>query len=64
MTAFVRVCGPPNSAFLVGYPGISATLVSETSRLFAAGKRLLEFSNASGGYADPAIDIATNRGES
>ncbi|KAL6719431.1 hypothetical protein ACLMJK_003671 [Lecanora helva] len=26
MTAFVRVCGPPNSAFLVGYPGISATL--------------------------------------
>ena len=29
MTAFVRVCGPPNSAYLVGYPGISATLVSE-----------------------------------
>ncbi|KAL9104546.1 MAG: hypothetical protein Q9163_000520 [Psora crenata] len=26
MTAFVRVCGPPNSGFLVGYPGISATL--------------------------------------
>ncbi|KAL8933505.1 MAG: hypothetical protein Q9211_005747 [Gyalolechia sp. 1 TL-2023] len=26
MTAFVRVCGPPNSNFLVGYPGISATL--------------------------------------
>ncbi|CAF9940153.1 MAG: hypothetical protein HETSPECPRED_002183 [Heterodermia speciosa] len=26
MTAFVRVCGPPNGAFLVGYPGISATL--------------------------------------
>ena len=26
MTAFVRVCGPPNSAFLVGYPGKSATL--------------------------------------
>lgn len=26
MTAFVRVCGPPNSAYLVGYPGISATL--------------------------------------
>ena len=28
MTAFVRVSGPPNSNFLVGYPGISATLVS------------------------------------
>ncbi len=28
MTAFVRVCGPPNGAYLVGYPGISATLVS------------------------------------
>ncbi|OCK79872.1 arrestin domain conatining protein [Lepidopterella palustris CBS 459.81] len=26
MTAFVRVSGPPNSNFLVGYPGISATL--------------------------------------
>ncbi|KAL9610122.1 MAG: hypothetical protein Q9167_005168 [Letrouitia subvulpina] len=26
MTAFVRICGPPNSNFLVGYPGISATL--------------------------------------
>ncbi|KAG8527683.1 uncharacterized protein KY384_007837 [Bacidia gigantensis] len=26
MTAFVRVCGPPNSNYLVGYPGISATL--------------------------------------
>lgn len=25
-TAFVRVSGPPNSNFLVGYPGISATL--------------------------------------
>jgi hypothetical protein len=28
MAAFVRVSGPPNSNFLVGYPGISATLVS------------------------------------
>lgn len=28
MAAFVRVCGPPNSNYLVGYPGISATLVS------------------------------------
>lgn len=28
MAAFVRVSGPPNSSFLVGYPGISATLVS------------------------------------
>lgn len=27
MSAFVRVSGPPNSNFLVGYPGISATLV-------------------------------------
>ncbi|PGH17098.1 hypothetical protein AJ80_04971 [Polytolypa hystricis UAMH7299] len=26
MAAFVRVSGPPNSHFLVGYPGISATL--------------------------------------
>ncbi|KAJ0336781.1 hypothetical protein COL922a_007548 [Colletotrichum nupharicola] len=26
MAAFVRVSGPPNSSFLVGYPGISATL--------------------------------------
>ncbi|KAK2754835.1 hypothetical protein FQN54_006728 [Arachnomyces sp. PD_36] len=26
MTAFVRVSGPPNGNFLVGYPGISATL--------------------------------------
>ncbi|KAB8342730.1 hypothetical protein FH972_022329 [Carpinus fangiana] len=26
MAAFVRVSGPPNSNFLVGYPGISATL--------------------------------------
>jgi hypothetical protein len=31
--ASVRVSGPPNSNFLVGYPGISATLVS-LSRLF------------------------------
>jgi hypothetical protein len=27
MSAFVRVSGPPNSNYLVGYPGISATLV-------------------------------------
>jgi hypothetical protein len=33
MTAFVRVSGPPNSNFLVGYPGISATLVSFESSL-------------------------------
>ncbi|KAI7409551.1 hypothetical protein KC336_g12722, partial [Hortaea werneckii] len=26
MAAYVRVSGPPNSNFLVGYPGISATL--------------------------------------
>ncbi|KAL2011031.1 hypothetical protein VTN00DRAFT_3749 [Thermoascus crustaceus] len=26
MAAFVRVSGPPNSNFLIGYPGISATL--------------------------------------
>lgn len=31
MAAFVRVSGPPNSNFLVGYPGISATLVSTPS---------------------------------
>ncbi|ROW02606.1 hypothetical protein VPNG_07895 [Cytospora leucostoma] len=30
MAAFVRVSGPPNSNFLVGYPGISATLRRET----------------------------------
>lgn len=28
MAAFVRVSGPPNGNFLIGYPGISATLVS------------------------------------
>ena len=27
MNAFVRVSGPPNRNYLVGYPGISATLV-------------------------------------
>lgn len=26
--AFVRVTGPPNSNFLIGYPGIAATMVS------------------------------------
>ena len=31
MAAFVRVSGPPNSNFLVGYPGIHATLVRLTS---------------------------------
>lgn len=31
MAALVRVSGPPNSNFLVGYPGISATLVCEES---------------------------------
>jgi hypothetical protein len=33
--AAVRVTGPPNSNFLVGYPGISATMVrlSEPSTL-------------------------------
>ena len=31
MSAFVRVSGPPNSNFLVGYPGISATLVRVSS---------------------------------
>lgn len=34
--AFVRVSGPPNSSFLVGYPGISATLVSRFAYCFAA----------------------------
>lgn len=28
MNPFVRVVGNPNSNFVVGYPGISATLVS------------------------------------
>lgn len=28
MAALVRVSGPPNSHFVIGYPGISATLVS------------------------------------
>lgn len=28
--ASVRVSGPPNSSFLVGYPGISATLVRQS----------------------------------
>lgn len=30
MAAFVRVSGPPNGNFLIGYPGISATLVSDS----------------------------------
>lgn len=30
--ASVRVSGPPNSSFLVGYPGISATLVCQFLR--------------------------------
>ncbi len=42
MTAFVRVCGPPNSAFLVGYPGISATLVGQAPRINSAITLLLE----------------------
>ena len=29
--ATVRISGPPNSSFLVGYPGISATLVGLAS---------------------------------
>jgi hypothetical protein len=28
MAAFVRVSGPANGNFLIGYPGISATMVS------------------------------------
>lgn len=42
--ATVRISGPPNSSFLVGYPGISATLVSAAgsesapmTQLFCAG---------------------------
>lgn len=31
MAAFVRVSGPPNENFLVGYPGISATSVRSVS---------------------------------
>lgn len=46
MTAFVRVSGPPNSNFLVGYPGISATLVRPFS-LYAYILRLYEFSTVS-----------------
>ena len=38
--AFVRVSGPPNSNFLVGYPGISATLVSLLVAMRAALARL------------------------
>ncbi len=37
MAASVRVCGPPNSNFLVGYPGISATLVREAQNVVLAG---------------------------
>jgi len=40
--AFVRVSGPPNSNFLVGYPGISATLV-----------RLFTVLSASAYFLDP-----------
>ena len=32
MTAQVRVSGPPNSSFVIGYPGISATAVRETAQ--------------------------------
>lgn len=32
--ATVRISGPPNSSFLVGYPGISATLVRRISLSF------------------------------
>lgn len=40
MSAFVRVSGPPNSNFLVGYPGISATLVRPAHRPRRAGALL------------------------
>ena len=32
MTAHVRVSGPPNSSYVIGYPGISATAVRETAQ--------------------------------
>jgi hypothetical protein len=38
VAASVRVSGPPNSNFLVGYPGISATLVSAALRKPAVGR--------------------------
>ena len=40
MAASVRVSGPPNSSFLVGYPGISATLVRLAPRLAPVRLRL------------------------
>lgn len=46
--ASVRVSGPPNSSFLVGYPGISATLVgSSSSLLLNSLVYFLEYSFAS-----------------
>jgi hypothetical protein len=39
--AFVRVTGPPNSNFLVGYPGISATMVSHKASLGIEADELL-----------------------
>ena len=43
MAAFVRVSGPPNSSFLVGYPGIPATLVSEHCMKISPWKVVLDF---------------------
>ena len=66
MTAFVRVCGPPNGAFLVGYPGISATLVSRKTHAYA---ELLERNRTSKDYIDLAqpriegkVEIRPNAG--
>ncbi|KAK2682495.1 Arrestin C-terminal-like domain [Fusarium oxysporum f. sp. vasinfectum] len=54
--ASVRVSGPPNSSFLVGYPGISATLAlprRETTDL--VGKEQLLFRCSSGKEAERII---------
>lgn len=37
MAAFVRVSGPANGNFLIGYPGISATMVSASPVLAVSG---------------------------
>lgn len=56
MAAFVRVSGPPNSSFLVGYPGIPATLVSELYVRNSRWKVLLDVLS----YAHKSFNSATN----
>lgn len=60
MTAFVRVCGPPNSNFLVGYPGISATLVCSQTFYMIAKRGGICLSGGDEAFADPTLTILHN----